>query len=751
MKKYNRICVMCPTYGRANDKLPVFIQTILETVSNVRNICFSFIVNTEDKESEHTINRMCKSRVDYEIHYESLEKPHLAKYYNQAYDNTRFKENSTLVSMFGDDMEFKTKSWDLIFLEWANIFDGIGIFFGDDMKGTGDNLCVHFVTSRLYIDAQKPYPFMCEMFPCDDMDVIHNFTAKKIGRKFYIPEIKIFHNHATLPNRMDETWRRLRTTFPEVEKNRKSQKRDGHVWGNEDYENECIKLIKKNLPQYFKSELSVMMTTCDRLEELQETVTSYNQSDCLPEEISIFDDCSTESKMVRRIVGNMHGAELYVGKSKMGCTVNNLNALQYLFEKGAKAVLVLDSDTAFHRQWWNAANHFYRKMKNVPDCGILSIFNSSGFEPNVPGEKHLVQKMVIGGLGMIVTKNNFEKFVLPIIKTATNMVAWDNQLSQKVHNAGLNNYCMTPSFIQHMGIYEGIHVAGNGAAVASDYIGEVHTYQRYAKNTDASSRGVLFACMGRYGDIILVSMLANQLIEMGQKLTWLTIPKYYNLVTLICPEAKINIAPGNPQAHWQTTNTKEMLTKYKGFKYYINAQPGSPEHHNTLLGCGLSTAVYMRKVVERIIGLPLDKDLPKYLKLGYQRQPRFVFKEGKPLCIIATQNISAPNALPAERANKLYNKYSNKYTVKFLVPKKPQGLPIREVKKKYLYGFTFEECIEILKKAKLFIGNDSGLSWAALYSKECKKIVYHTSERMKLVNNRFADFDKNATDVIVDK
>jgi hypothetical protein len=736
---------MVPTFGRADTKLPKFIETATKYSSCKESICFTFCTNEKDAESDKVIELML-SGYDYQILKEGLEKPHLAKFWNMLYRDSRFNDESTVVTMLGDDMEFRTEDWDVEVLKWVNSFNGIGIFFSDDCKGTRDNLCVNIFTTRKYIDAQSPYPFMCELYPCDDMDVVHNYVSIGLGRRFYMHNVKIFHNHATLPGQMDETWKRLRTVFDETKENRTQRLRGGCVWGNEEYEGKVVERLRENIKEELRPELGVMMTTCNREELLRDTVVSYKKAISEPGEIHVFDDGSINPVNIENIVNMMRGCVFHKSDVGNGCTVNNLSAIRWMFENTEHdAIIVLDSDCVFSRYWWQRANDLYKRLKERKDFGCASLFNVRAHEGcEVEGVPNVLRKIVVGGLSMIIPREFWEKYIAPLAEKKN--IAWDNEACMAASLDGNLVCCSTPSFVQHTGIYEGTHVCGS-TSYAADYVDTCNIYQRYSSGPEKNNKA-LVAMMGRYGDVILGSMVVNMLVAEGIGVTVLTTPFYRDLVSMLSPMVTIKVTGANPQSPWETTSTKEMHDKYCGYQYYINLQPGSPEHHNNLIGSGTHMAWFVKGIAEAAIGRRLPDDFAAYK--ADIKTPGIVVanrKFEKPLAILCPSVISCEPALTMEAAHSMRDKLSGEYDAKILTEKRPQ-VGLAEIREKYTFGYTFMQCFTLLRECSLYIGNDSGLAWVSLFS-DCEKKIYHLEKRVKETNVMYSKIDPKAEDIIL--
>jgi hypothetical protein len=145
---------------------------------------------------------------DTNVLYESETEPNLAMYYNMMYARTKFNAPDTLVSMIGDDMEFKTKGWDKIIIEKANEICGVGIIHCDDGFMQRGNIPVNLFTSREYVDACGS-EYMCSKFKRFWIDTIWGEVSTRTDTNYYLPNVLIKHNHTTLKGQYDETYRRL--------------------------------------------------------------------------------------------------------------------------------------------------------------------------------------------------------------------------------------------------------------------------------------------------------------------------------------------------------------------------------------------------------------------------------------------------------------------------------------------------------------------------------------------------------------
>ena len=209
--KYDKINLMVPTRGRAKTMLPKFISSACSTISGLGGICFTFCVNVNDKETRDFLKKNVPDNM-LDIIYEDLPAPHLAKFFNMMYVQTRFRNPRTMVSMLGDDMEFITPDWDKKILDAINEMGGRGIVYCDDDYYQHEHLCVNLFSTRPIVDASGK-PFMCEMFPADYIDNVWMEVGKATGTLRYLADVKIRHNHSSkVPAaQQDDTYRRLRS------------------------------------------------------------------------------------------------------------------------------------------------------------------------------------------------------------------------------------------------------------------------------------------------------------------------------------------------------------------------------------------------------------------------------------------------------------------------------------------------------------------------------------------------------------
>ena len=206
---YNRICLMIPTYKRFNTSLPVLVQSAMSHVAKPESICMSFCVNTKDDGTQMYLKNT-DFDCDWEIILENTTTPNLAKYYNMIYNQTKFNDPTTCVSMIGDDFQFMTEGWERHLLDLINNYHGVGVFWANDNFIARERMCVNMFTTRKFVEATEE-PFMCELYPADMIDYLWMKVGKYSKSLHFLPNVIIQHNHETKkPEAMrDETFKRL--------------------------------------------------------------------------------------------------------------------------------------------------------------------------------------------------------------------------------------------------------------------------------------------------------------------------------------------------------------------------------------------------------------------------------------------------------------------------------------------------------------------------------------------------------------
>jgi hypothetical protein len=336
----------------------------------------------------------------------------------------------------------------------------------------------------------------------------------------------------------------------------------------------------------------------------------------------------------------------------------------------------------------------------------------------------VIEKKAVGSFGNIITRTYYERYILPSLNHRR---GWDMQTSVLARQDGLKTYATSPSFLQHIGLRGGIHK--RGVAVACDFAGHFpHT--------------VLAACMARNGDIIMASVIINALCKFGYPVAVLTADTYKDLADFVCPDAKRILTeparPDNPL--WGKTTTADMRRKYPGFEHYLNLQIGSGEQLLDYYASKKHPVDYLIEYAGGYIPALLGINPAMYLR-HREAEPIELPRNGKPLCVVSPEAISSPVI-----GGEIFDKKKGRYDY-LAVTKNKADLPVTNI-----YGYSFVDVIRLLsglKEDDIFVGNDSGCAWAALYNSRCRKKIYHNAKRLALTHTKFSRLDNLAEDIEV--
>jgi hypothetical protein len=432
-----------------------------------------------------------------------------------------------------------------------------------------------------------------------------------------------------------------------------------------------------------------------------------------------------------------------------------------MFEQGSKAVLIIDSDTLFYKNWWQGANAIYNELKGDEDFGALSLYNGDFYYPSKKSKRHpaVREANACGAFGLIVTKSFYENYIKSL-----NQGNWDRVSTNNAAKDGKKIYVTSPCFLQHLGYMQGSHVSRECEPnVSTDFLGLMQHEQierRAVPDLKPMAKGqvntgcrVLWACFARKGDIIAASVIANYLIDRGYKLTWLTLPMHAELTELVCSKCCVK-GEGYANEHaWYFMSTEEMRQKYPGYDAYVNAQFGAPENHEAFADAEPNMLEWLLRRVSEIFGIQFTcVDWKPYFRLQYDKQIALHnMPTDKPLAIIAPEAHSSPS-LTEQNVVDLTLKLSERYHVRQLVTNMPNGLSSRDRREKYISGLSFQDCIFFLRQhCHYFVGNNSGLAWASMYG-TCLKQIWHRKHtegnRIVRAGTYFSKIDKNAEDVL---
>lgn len=255
---------------------------------------------------------------------------------------------------------------------------------------------------------------------------------------------------------------------------------------------------------------------------------------------------------------------------------------------------------------------------------------------------------------------------------------------------------------------------------------------------------IALTSIGRYGDTILASIIVNMLVADGHTVKWITSQPYLNLAATIAPGAEMGIHPlFKGTMYTDEVSSTVLRDLYPGHDAYINAQFGAREEYSCL--SGKHPLHWLRDKVEKLTGIGLGTNWKDFLIYRNEHDLTIDRDLLKPLAIISPHIISArPPVFTPEKLQEIHELLCRKYDVRLLVekaPEEPDGY-------RYLDDYSFVDAIKIIQMADHFVGQDSGLSWAALYS-SCSKEVYLRRARYDTYKFSFAEVDPNVVENFV--
>ena len=207
--QFNKINLMVPTRQRV-PWLDRFIQSSVRFVSNPDRIAFTLLVDKDDAATIEYVKRLAIGS-PCQMLLREPGPPHIARFYNFMYSDTSFFSSEYLISMVGDDMEWKTRNYDKAILAAVNEHDGDAVVYCNDDYVQGARLMVNLFTTRQVVLRTKA-PFMCPLFASEFIDEVWTIAAKRLGLAVYLEDVVLKHHHSSaIPaGKRDTTFLRLK-------------------------------------------------------------------------------------------------------------------------------------------------------------------------------------------------------------------------------------------------------------------------------------------------------------------------------------------------------------------------------------------------------------------------------------------------------------------------------------------------------------------------------------------------------------
>jgi hypothetical protein len=225
--------MLLPTRGRSRGLLKAHFDSVMAMTEDFTRICYTVLIDEDDEQTREFFGladvpyyfrpvftfRDCISC--NAIQNSEFEQPHLARFYNTLYENSCWREEpGTLVSMVGDDMEWRTRGYEHKILDACNARQGIAVVCCNDGFHHSRKRFVNMFTTRKLVNAMGA-TFMCPDFPADYIDDIWWMIADRIGAAVFLDDVMLYHDHASRRPQTDhdETCRRLRRVVSDSRRN----------------------------------------------------------------------------------------------------------------------------------------------------------------------------------------------------------------------------------------------------------------------------------------------------------------------------------------------------------------------------------------------------------------------------------------------------------------------------------------------------------------------------------------------------
>lgn len=192
------ITFLCPTRHRP-EGLKRLIFSALNNSTNSQNVKFGFYIDDDDQESANFLANLGEDRK----HVWYIQGPRLHMLSEAS--NILARATEGILFFCGDDVEVETKGWDYLVEDtFDHSEDKILLLYGDDGI-QGAKLATHFFIHKEWVHALGHV--IPPIFTGDWVDNWVTEVSTRIGRKIYLPELKLTHHHCTVgKSNMDLTY-----------------------------------------------------------------------------------------------------------------------------------------------------------------------------------------------------------------------------------------------------------------------------------------------------------------------------------------------------------------------------------------------------------------------------------------------------------------------------------------------------------------------------------------------------------------
>lgn len=221
------ISIIFPTRTRST-QVKELIDTVETTSDNFDDIEFCIYYDLDDSETKIFLDDLSTkySNIKYITSNENI---NLSEMWNYAYSTLA---TGDIIMHCGDDIRFRTMSWDTIVKNAFNDYDDKIILVHGDDGIQGEGLATHSFVHRKWIEVSgfwlPPY------FVSDYNDTWLDYVSRKLNRKVYLSNVYTEHMHfsvgkSSIDENTEKRLSRHNTEKPEDIYNKKENERIEHV------------------------------------------------------------------------------------------------------------------------------------------------------------------------------------------------------------------------------------------------------------------------------------------------------------------------------------------------------------------------------------------------------------------------------------------------------------------------------------------------------------------------------------------
>jgi len=221
------------------------------------------------------------------------------------------------------------------------------------------------------------------------------------------------------------------------------------------------------------NKFGIILTTFNRYEYLEKTLETLSKTNFLPNTIiKIFDDCSTENKVIEllnnfNLIDNNVKLIKIFNKNNLGSKENYKRSIISFENDDIDYIVNLDSDCLLNKDWLIKLNQLINNFEHNIICSSFSCLYHHGNPFNYVKEIDdcYYERDTLNGLGVCFPKILIKEFKLETHKH------FDEYLCKELKNKyNMRCICTKTSYIQHIGVY-GVHSNPNTCDISTNFIG----------------------------------------------------------------------------------------------------------------------------------------------------------------------------------------------------------------------------------------------------------------------------------------